>query len=67
MNRTLYAILVVMVVLIVTGCAPQPTPISAIVGSSAPAFTLDDALGGQTSLTDYQGAPVLLFFHMAVG
>ncbi|MBT3239648.1 MAG: redoxin domain-containing protein [Chloroflexi bacterium] len=34
---------------------------------SAPEFTLDNALGGKTSLSDYSGKPVLLFFHMAVG
>ena len=67
MNKTFYASLFVLAVLIGSGCAPQPTPTSAMVGSTAPAFTLDDALGGQTSLSDYQGTPVLLFFHMAVG
>lgn len=35
--------------------------------SPAPDFTLPNALGGDVSLTDYNGRNVLLFFHMAVG
>jgi cytochrome oxidase Cu insertion factor (SCO1/SenC/PrrC family) len=38
-----------------------------VVGADAPAFTLANALGDPVSLSDYQGQPVLLFFHMAVG
>ena len=30
-------------------------------------FTLPNALGGEVSLSDYEGKPVFLFFHMAVG
>lgn len=37
------------------------------VGNPAPGFTLPDAAGGQVSLADYRGQPVLLYFHMAVG
>jgi len=33
----------------------------------APDFTLSNALGGEVSLSDYEGEPVFLFFHMAVG
>jgi len=33
----------------------------------APDFTLPNAMGGEVSLSDYQGKPVFLFFHMAVG
>lgn len=33
----------------------------------APDFTLPNALGGDVSLEEYAGQPVLLFFHMAVG
>jgi len=33
----------------------------------APEFTLPNALGGEVSLNDYEGEPVFLFFHMAVG
>ena len=67
MNKLSYFTLLVLVSLLITGCVSQPTPISSLVGSSAPDFTLDNALGGQTSLSDYEGTPVLLFFHMAVG
>lgn len=37
------------------------------VGATAPGFTLPDAAGGDASLSDYSGQPVLLYFHMAVG
>lgn len=37
------------------------------VGNPAPGFTLPDAAGGDVSLSDYAGRPVLLYFHMAVG
>ena len=49
------------------GTASDETPAPEIVGLQAPDFTLDNALGGQTSLADYSGEPVLLYFHMAVG
>lgn len=52
---------------VLVACASQPAAESPLVGSKAPDFTLDDALGGQVSLSEYQGTPVLLFFHMAVG
>ncbi len=35
--------------------------------TDAPDFTLEDATGGEVSLADYSGKPVLLYFHMAVG
>ena len=34
---------------------------------AAPDFSLTDANGGSVSLADYDGTPVLLFFHMADG
>jgi cytochrome oxidase Cu insertion factor (SCO1/SenC/PrrC family) len=55
------------VFVILSGCAPQASSGALEIGSIAPDFTLDDALGGQTSLSDYHGTPVLLFFHMAAG
>ncbi|MCA9886289.1 MAG: redoxin domain-containing protein [Anaerolineae bacterium] len=37
------------------------------VGAKAPDFTLANAAGGDVSLSEYAGRPVLLYFHMAVG
>lgn len=59
--------LVITVFIILTGCSPQVSPSALEIGSAAPDFTLDNALGGQTSLADYRGTPFLLFIHMAVG
>ena len=55
-------------VVLLTACSeghrgPQPIKI----GAQAPAFVLPDAAGDKTSLSDYEGQPVLLYFHMAVG
>lgn len=58
----------VLLVSLLAACSTQTAEeVPALVGTTAPDFTLDNALGGQTSLSDYQGTPVLLFFHMAVG
>ena len=69
MNKTLYFTLAVMFTILLAGCASpaQPAPESSLIGSTAPDFTLDNTLGGKTTLSDYSGTPVLLFFHMAVG
>jgi cytochrome oxidase Cu insertion factor (SCO1/SenC/PrrC family) len=67
MNRLFLISLILSVLVVLPGCAPQTSPSTLAIGSTAPAFTLEDALGGQISLADYQGTPVLLFFHMAVG
>jgi cytochrome oxidase Cu insertion factor (SCO1/SenC/PrrC family) len=67
MKKYLYVTLFVMAALFITGCASQPSPESSLIGSTAPEFSLDNALGGKTALADYDGTPVLLFFHMAVG
>ena len=45
------------------GSGQQPFGIRA----RAPAFALPDATGDEVSLSDYEGQPVLLYFHMAVG
>jgi len=59
--------LILLIITLATACAPQLTQSSSLIGATAPDFTLDDALGGQSSLSVYEGKPVLLFFHMAVG
>jgi cytochrome oxidase Cu insertion factor (SCO1/SenC/PrrC family) len=56
-----------MFTLIISGCTSQQSPVPSLVGSTAPEFTLENTAGSQTSLSDYGGEPVLLFFHMAVG
>lgn len=50
--------------LILTGCSNSD---QVKVGADAPDFTLADAQGGEVSLSEFSGQPVLLFFHMAVG
>lgn len=37
------------------------------IGNPAPDFTLNNSEGTPVSLSDYNGQPVLLFFHMAEG
>lgn len=62
-----YVTLFFLMALLISACSTQQTPSNSLLGSTAPDFNLDDALGGQTSLSEYEGMPVLLFFHMAVG
>lgn len=57
----------IILVFLLSACAVQPTSPTSIINTSAPEFQLDNTSGGQTKLSDYQGSPVLLFFHMAVG
>lgn len=67
MKKTL-ALTLILLTTLLTACSTQGAQEAAgLVGTTAPDFTLDNALGGQTSLSDYEGTPVLLFFHMAVG
>ena len=66
-KKTVSLILISLFVVVLAACSSQPEVESPLVGTTAPDFTLDNALGGQVSLSDYYGKPVLLFFHMAVG
>lgn len=50
---------------ILGACAPAADGLA--IGDQAPAFELPSTAGNRVALADYQGQPVLLFFHMAVG
>lgn len=65
MNRYLSLLLTLPLLLILSACANNTQIIE--MGADAPAFTLTDAAGGEVSLSDFSGQPVLLYFHMAVG
>lgn len=65
-RRTITAVATLLLLLsaILLGCGSDS---GAETGNDAPDFTLPDARGGEVSLADFSGQPVLLFFHMAVG
>ena len=65
MKHTLFVISTLVIILAACGGTSSDMPSSEI--SSAPDFTLPNALGGEVSMSDYEGEPVFLFFHMAVG
>ena len=58
-------VVVLLSAVFLSGCVPNRAGLS--VGDAAPAFSLPSVSSGQVELSDYQGLPVLLFFHMAVG
>jgi hypothetical protein len=51
--------------IVLGGCAAGEDGLS--VGDLAPEFDLPSTSGERVALSDFQGRPVLLFFHMAVG
>jgi cytochrome oxidase Cu insertion factor (SCO1/SenC/PrrC family) len=51
--------------LLLGGCAAGNDGLA--VGDPAPAFDLPSTSGARVALSDFEGRPVLLFFHMAVG
>ena len=66
--RKLYSLTILLLaVLILSACSSDNAADNALIGTTAPDFTLENTQGGETSLSEYQGTPVLLFFHMAVG
>jgi len=67
MKKYLPFLLLIFTALLLGACSAQGDSIPEMVGESAPEFTLDNALGGQFSLSDREGEPILLYFHMAVG
>lgn len=62
-------LLIVASMFFITACSQSEVTAESLAGTQAPAFQLDDARGGQVSLSDYtqEKTPVLLYFHMAVG
>lgn len=65
MKRFLFVSIILAV--LISACYPRQNSSIPLIGSAGTDFTLNDALGGQTSLSDFEGKPVLLYFHMAVG
>ena len=65
MKRLLYG--GILLAVLISACSPQQVSQAALTGSVGKEFTLANALGGRTSLSDFDGKPVLLYFHMAVG
>jgi len=64
----LLALPIALVVSACTGDSTTPTPAERIrLGMEGPDFTLPASDGSTVSLADYQGRPVLLYFHMAMG
>lgn len=59
--------LLLLLAIIVAACSGNDDGGSIEVGAAAPDFTLPNATGGEVSLNDFEGQPVLLYFHMAVG
>lgn len=62
----------VLVVVVLAGCE-ESKPVGdggggpVEVGAKAPDFSLPAARGGEVSLSDYRGSPVLLYFSMGPG
>lgn len=67
LNRLLYFVLFALLVLLLAGCGGEGETNEIEIGATAPGFSLANAAGGEVSLADYAGKPVLLYFHMAVG
>ncbi len=61
--------LIIVSMFFIAACSQSEVTAESLAGTQAPAFQLDDARGGQVSLSDYtqEKTPVLLYFHMAVG
>jgi cytochrome oxidase Cu insertion factor (SCO1/SenC/PrrC family) len=68
-NKSKFFVISLLLVLAIflAACAGESATDEIIVGKPAPDFALTAADGSTVSLTDYQGQPVLLFFHMAGG
>ena len=62
----LISILLVLAIFL-AACSSNSVADEIEVGNPAPDFALTAADGSTVTLADYQGQPVLLFFHMAGG
>lgn len=67
MKQIIDYLLVLPILLFLAACGSNQANQAIEVGATAPDFTLPDAAGGEVSLSDFSGQPVLLYFHMAVG
>ena len=67
MRKLISLAILLITVLLLSACSSDNAVDSGLIGTTAPDFTLENTQGGETSLSEFQGTPVLLFFHMAVG
>jgi len=63
----LWVSLLLILAISLSACGGNSSDDEIAVGDPAPNFTLTDSDGNLVSLADYEGQPVLLFFHMAGG
>ncbi|MBI9045031.1 MAG: redoxin domain-containing protein [Anaerolineaceae bacterium] len=66
-KKTILFSVLILIMVFLAACSPAEDNESPLIGTSGPDFTLENTSGGQTSLSEFQGTPVLLFFHMAAG
>jgi len=69
MNKSRFSFIFILLVLaiLLTACSGDSTADEIKIGNPAPGFALSASDGSTVSLSDYQGQPILLFFHMAGG
>jgi cytochrome oxidase Cu insertion factor (SCO1/SenC/PrrC family) len=65
--KFLWVGLFLVIALLLAACGGSTESDEIAVGNPAPDFSLTDSGGNTVALSDYEGQPVLLFFHMAGG